>query len=186
MTVNPSDEDLMARCAKGDAAAYEILVKRHLDRSYAIAARMGGSRTDAQDAAQEAFLKLWVNAPSWQPGKAKFSTWFYRIVVNAAIDRGRRQGNRQVGVEPETLASFADEDRKSVEQQYADTEQWQQVRHAASRLPERQRTALALCYEQGLGEREAAEVMGIGVKALESLLARAKQALRQKLNGDRP
>ncbi len=185
MTVNPSDEDLMARCAKGDAAAYETLVKRHLNRSYAIAARMGGSRSEAEDAAQEAFLKLWVNAPSWQPGKAKFSTWFYRIVVNAAIDRGRRQGNRQIGVEPEILASFPDEDRKGVEQQYAQSQQWQKLQAASTQLPERQRTALALCYEQGLGEREAADVMGIGVKALESLLVRAKQSLRQKLNGDR-
>ena len=84
----------MTRVADGDAAAFRLLVERHLPRGHAIARRVLQTEADAEDALQEAFTKVWVHAPRWRPGRAAFSTWLYRIVVNACLDAARRPGRR--------------------------------------------------------------------------------------------
>src|SRR5690606_18087537 len=88
-----SDPDLalLGRIAAGDGPACAVLVDRHLGRVVALAWRMLGSRADAEDVAQEVFLRAWQRAASWRPeGGARFSTWLHRVAVNLCLDRLRR------------------------------------------------------------------------------------------------
>lgn len=85
-----SDEALADRVAAGDASAYRQLVDRHVPRTLRLARRLTGNASDAEDVTQDAFLRLWQHGHRWQAGRARFTTWFYRIVVNLCIDRRRR------------------------------------------------------------------------------------------------
>ncbi len=174
-----SDETLMGRVARGDAAAYGALVTRHLDRALALAWRMTGTRADAEDIAQEAFLRLWRRAGGWRPDRgARFTTWFYRVIVNLCIDRARRRT-----LQPLEAAGDVVETRPGAEDAVQAGQRARIVAAAIAALPARQKAAVVLCYYQGLGNRQAAEVLGVSVKALESLLIRARRALRRRLEG---
>jgi RNA polymerase sigma-70 factor (ECF subfamily) len=183
-----TDDALMARAGRGDKAAFAVLVRRHLARATAIAQRIAGNRSDAEEVVQEAFLRCWQKAPDWQPvetadpefaGKAEraqFATWLYRVLTNLCLDRKRRP-------QPVELEA-ADEIPDSADDGFARTargEQSQRVAAAMARLPERQRAALALCYYEDMGNIEAAKALDISVGALESLLVRGRRALRDSL-----
>lgn len=171
-----ADEALMARIADGDRTAFAALVTRHVDRAVRTAQRLLGDRGEAEDVAQDAFLRLWQRADRWRAEGGRFTTWFYRVVVNASIDRLRR---------PRSLAlddvSEPEDERPNPFRSLHRAEVSRSVGTAVGALPERQRTAIALCHYEGLGNIEAAEVMGITVGALESLLIRAKRQLRESL-----
>ena len=87
--MDDSDEALMARIASGDEPAFRALARRHLPFVLALARRIIGNAADAEDVAQEAMLRVWVNAPRWRP-LASFRTWLTRVVVNLCLDRKRR------------------------------------------------------------------------------------------------
>ena len=172
-----ADEALMARIADGDRGAFSALVNRHLDRAVRTAQRvLSGDRGEAEDVAQDAFLRVWQHADRWRPEGGRFTTWFYRVVVNASIDRLRRPRTTPIEDVPEP-----EDDQPNAFRTLHRAEVSKSVSAAMSELPERQRTALALCHYEGLGNIEAAEVMGITVGALESLLIRAKRQLRDRL-----
>ncbi len=178
MLEEQDDEALMTLVANGNRLAFDRLVRRHLSHACAIATRVGGHAAEAEDIAQDAFIRVWVSAPSWRPGRAKFSTWFYRIVVNASIDRFRARKAR----------GGAAADWDAMPDPYADTaagttarEEMRAIGRAVSRLPEKQRVAIMLCYRQDRTNPEAAAIMGIHVKSLEGLLARARKALKEEL-----
>ena len=171
-----TDEALMARVAGGDRRAFTELVGRHLGRSTSTAQRMLGDAAEAEDVAQEAFTKLWVYAPRWRPDGAKFTTWFYRVLVNCAIDRQRKARGVPLDSVPEPLDPRPDASRLVNEAEVA-----RHVAAAVASLPERQRAAVTLCYYEGLGNIEAAEVLEVSVGALESLLVRARRTLKERL-----
>lgn len=172
-----SDETLVARAGGGDRAAAGALVLRHTDRIFAVAWRMLGDRAAAEDATQETFLRLWLNAAKWKPQGAKFETWLYRVAMNVCLDRLRRRGRERPEDEaPERVdpAPLADARIEAAQQREA-------VEAALAALPERQRAAITLCHYQELSNIEAAEALEISVDALESLLARGRRALRDRL-----
>ena len=173
----PDDAWLMSRIAEGDVRAYEELVDRHLDRFTAFAERVTGQRAEAEDILQEAFLRLWTKAQSWRPAGAKFTTWFYRIVLNLSIDYKRRK-------RPDALPEGFDvaDDSDDAERQLATGETQALVARALDDLPPRQKQAIALCYFEGLSNLEAADILGVGVKALESLLVRGRKQLADRLS----
>lgn len=171
-----SDEDLVRRVARGDRDALALLLDRHSDRAYAFATRLLGNPTEAEDAVQEAFLKLWREAGRWQAERGRFAPWFFRIVYNLCIDVIRRR--RTVGLD--TVAEM-ESDAPGPEELAARRLREDRVAAALARLPERQRAAVLLCYYQGLSNREAAEIMNLGVKGLEALLVRARRQLAQTL-----
>jgi RNA polymerase sigma-70 factor (ECF subfamily) len=169
------DIDLLAQAARGDVPAYRQLVDRHLRGVNAFAYRMLGSRAEAEEVAQESFLRLWQEAGRFV-ARAKPSTWLYRVAHNLAVDRLRRRRERS---DPDGLEQVPASERPSrpfQERQLADA-----VEHALAELPERQRAAIGLVHYQGLSNAEAADVLGVGVRALESLLARARRQLRESL-----
>lgn len=175
------DDAAMLAAGQGDRRAFDRLVERHLDRTVAITTRVIGRRADAEEVTQEAFLRLWKKAEDWRPGKARVGTWLTRVALNLAIDRTRRRQPLAL----EEAASVADPaaDGEAV----IDSKQRAHaVRAAIARLPDRQRVALALFYDQDMPMSEAAAAMDISVRALESLLARARRTLKEALQGFKP
>ncbi len=170
------DESLMARIISGDHRAFTQLVRRHSDRFYAHAWRMTGNRAEAEDSVQDAFLKLWRSPGAFDAGRGvKFTTWFYRVVTNATIDRQRRKRETPGGDMLDLMPSGA----KRQDAALQDAERDSALETAIQALPERQKTALNLCFYEGVSNAEAAEIMGVKVKALESLLMRAKTTLKE-------
>lgn len=172
-----TDEELMELVKKGDRASFSELVTRHANKYYSLAYRMLASREEAEDIVQESFLTLWASPEKWDSGRnAKFTTWFYRVVANACLDRKRKTR----AVTPGEDFDPPDESMGTEEILENKKKRDDMQRHIAE-LPDSQQTALALCFYEGVSNREAAEIMGVSVKALESLLMRAKNSLRAKL-----
>lgn len=170
------DSQLMAVVAQGDKGAFTELVSRHLNAVIYFALRYLGRRPDAEDVAQEAFVRLWKHAANWEPKGFSFRSWVYRITYNLCIDELRKR-KPETTVEDEV--SLASDDQPD-DDLYRD-EQQQKVSTALNELPERQRTAIFLCVYQGLSNRDAAEAMEISVEALESLLSRARRSLKKTM-----
>jgi RNA polymerase sigma-70 factor (ECF subfamily) len=168
--------ELMQRTANGDEAAFRALADAHLTKIMNFAYRLLHNQSDAEDVAQETFLRLWKDAARFEP-RARVTTWLHRIAHNLCVDRMR--GRRE---EP---SEMLDEERTSLEPGgLLDRKQVaREVDAALAALPERQRVAVTLVHYQGLGNIEAAEVLDVGVEALESLLARGRRSLREKLEG---
>ena len=171
------DHELLTLSQKGTHQAFAALVERHTDRFYRLAYRYLQHKESAEDVVQEAFLKLWENPSLWQPERnSKFTTWFYRVVVNLCLDLRKRK-------RPESLAdetSVIDE-RQPADQTMMRAQEQAALEKAIRALPERQRTALNLCFDEGLSNQEAADVMGLKLKALQSLIMRAKTTLKERL-----
>lgn len=178
-----SDDTLLVLYANGDPDAARLLTHRLAPRVLGYAARLLSDRAEAEDVAQEAMLRLWKMAPAWRVGEAQVSTWLYRVVTNLCTDLRRARVRRGgVGLEdaPEVpsgaasaLASLIEADRMAA------------LSAALDRLPERQRQAVVLRHMEGLSNPEIAQIMGLGVEAVESLTARAKRALTALLAGRR-
>jgi RNA polymerase sigma-70 factor, ECF subfamily len=142
---------------------------------------MLGQQADAEDIAQETFLRLWTHADRWQEGKAGVSTWLHRIAHNLCIDALRR-GKSEVSDELDD--QYADQ-VPSMEQLISRNAERESLRRALSELPERQRSALIMTHYQGLSNKEVASILDVSVDALESLLARARKSLKTKLQDDK-
>jgi RNA polymerase sigma-70 factor (ECF subfamily) len=177
-----SDETLLARYGAGEAAAARVLAERLVPRLLAVATRMlGGDRAEAEDVAQETMLRLWRQAPAWQEGGARVSTWAYRVAANLAVDRLRRRGRAQAL----DAADDPPDGAAPVWQRMAEAERLAALDAALAALPERQRQAVVLRHIEGLSNPEIAEIMEVGVEAVESLTARGKRALAAALAGRR-
>ena len=178
MTDIPTDEALMARVRDGDQQAFALLVERHLPRAYAIAYRVLGQQADAEDAAQDAFTRVWTHARDWQAQRGSFSTWLGRILVNASLDHARRQRpQRFISNADDVLAELTDP-AASLDTAQGNEQQAAAIDQAVRRLPEQQRMAVVLCYFEEHSNPQAAQLMGLHVKALEGLLVRARKQLR--------
>ena len=171
------DERLLAAITAGDSVAFESLVRLHLDPIHAYLLRLTGSRADAEDLAQETFLRVWQKAGSYQPGRVKVTTWLHTIAHRLAIDSFRKK-RELPGVDG---LEMVDPRADPAAHQIA-VEQQQLLNEALGDLPERQRAAVLLCQVQGFSNAQAAEILGVGVRALESLLTRGRKALRQALS----
>lgn len=170
------DAELVARVGSGDRSAAQQLMTRHLPKMLALARRMLSDPVEAEDAVQDAFMRLWTHAARWQPGRARFETWLYRVTLNKCYDRLRRRPTAQLD-EALAVADPAPGPAASLETTILS----QQIEAAFQLLPERQRAAIQLCHYQECGNIEAAEILGISVEALESLLSRGRRALRARL-----
>lgn len=174
-----SDEMLMKRTSTGDPAAFSALVQRHSRRFYAAAYRIVLDKADAEDVVQDAFCKLWNGRAKWQEAKgAKFTTWFYRIVTNQALDHFAKRGRHAGGELLDDVHASAD---PSAEEEMLAARQTDAMAVALAELPERQRAAIVLFYNEEMSQKETAEAMGLSVKAVESLLVRARQALKERM-----
>lgn len=170
------DSELLDKLGTGDEAAFRMLVERHIDRAYAIALRIVGNAADAEDVVQDTMLKIWSHRGRWQHGRAKFSTWLYRVISNRCIDLRRKPRNENVEAVPEV----ADGQLGAVEI-IERNELNGMLELAMQRLPEQQRIAVIFSYHENMSNGEIAQVMDTTVAAVESLLKRGRQQLRQLL-----
>jgi RNA polymerase sigma-70 factor, ECF subfamily len=154
--IEPSDLELVRRAREGDSSALERLFERHYRTAYRVAYRWCGTRQDAEDAAQETFVKVARGLPAFRE-TSSFTTWLYRIAVNTAMDMHRRGATRaRLAVEAGRNRPTEAQDAVAAPADCDSDRAWE----AVGGLPEKQRTALLLVFGEGLSHREAAAVMG--------------------------
>lgn len=172
------DQQAMAKLAAGDGSALRGLVIRHYALVHRVGLRVLRQQADADDVAQEVFLRLAESAGRWRC-EAQLSTLLYRMTLNLALDetrRRKRRGDVPLDKQPEQAAEDASPSDGIERQEVRST-----VRTAVDALPERQRMCLLLHRYEGLGYRAIAAVMEISESAVESLLTRAYATLRVRL-----
>lgn len=173
-----SDSVLMARLADGEDAAFRILIDRHLAAVLGLARRLLGETSEAEDVAQETMLRLWRTSGQLDVGAGGVRGWLLRVARNLCIDR--RRASQRVSV-VEEVPEEIDPPKQLVGIEAAEVSA--SVESAMLELPERQRTALLLFHHEGLSLVEIGREMDISSEAVESLLARGRRGLRQKLAG---
>lgn len=173
---------MIIRVGDGDRVAYKMLMDRHLRTFLAFANRTIGDKLEAEDIMQEAFLRVWKHAPNWDASRnVRFTTWFYRIVMNLSIDvKRKRKPSQSIDDAFDMISSAPIADQMLSDKQIA-----AKLAKALDELPERQRLAVSLCYFQGLGNKRAAEILEVSVGAIESLLVRARAKLADLLQDQR-
>ncbi len=175
----PEDQVLLSRVRRQDADAFRILVDRHLSTIVVLARRMLKDEAEADDIAQEALLRLWRAGETLELGPYGLRPWLRRVTSNLCLDRIRSSRRTVVTDEVPEVAEEASQEVGLEEQDLA-----KRVGEAMSALPERQRRALTLFHHEGLSQAEVGQVLGISDEAVESLLARARRALRASLEND--
>lgn len=172
-----SEARLLRQTSQGDQAAYRMLVQRYLQPLLAIGRRMLGDSAEAEDVAQEAFLRLWRGAGQIEVGEAGLRPWLNRVASNLCLDRLR---SRRAA--PQTVDEMPEIGTPAVQQLgIEEAELAKRVDRALQGLPERQRLALVMFHYQGLSQGEAAAALDVSEDALESLLARARRSLKTAL-----
>jgi RNA polymerase sigma factor (sigma-70 family) len=174
--IDDPDGELVARVGNGDRTAARAIMARHLPKILNLGRRMLGDQAEAEDVAQDVFVRVWTHASRWQPGQAKFETWLHRVAMNLCYDRLRRRPTSALDDVPEMADDAPTPAAKLFETQLAKS-----VNEALLQLPDRQREAVVLCHYQGLTNIDAAAIMGVSVEAMESLLARGRRALKKML-----
>ena len=171
-----SDPELLHWSASGDTRAFGEVVTRHGPFALRVAARLVADTHAAEDLVQEAMVRAWSQAAHFDPRRARFATWLYRIVVNLCIDYRRR-------VRPEPLPDNFDpvDTAPAADEAMAASQRRAALAGALGDLPVRQRAAMTLVYDEGLSGAEAAQILGVSTKAVERLLARARGTLRDRL-----
>ncbi len=179
-----TDAELMQRVKEGDEAAFRKIVDTYQDSIYSLCSQYLGNHQDAEEIAQDVFIKLYKNAENYEP-RAKLSTFLYRIAVNLSLNRIRdRKRKRLVSLDFLRTAKGGmesrSEDRPDVILERE--EKAGVVQKAIDSLPDKQRTAVILKRYHHLSYKEIAGVMHCSVAAVESRLFRARQSLQEKLS----
>lgn len=180
-----SDLDLMLRVRQGDAASFDELLRRYRLPLVKYFCRMVRDQALAEDLAQEVFLRVYKARHRYRPD-ARFTTWLYRIATNLAFNairdaRGRQpQGEGDRAEDGEMPLEFADP-KASVEQELIETDRGRMIREAIEALPENQRAAVILHKYQDVDYRQIAGILKVSESAVKSLLFRAYETLRARL-----
>lgn len=175
----PLDEDeglLVDRARRGDAEAFRALVDRHRDRAYGVALRVLRSAPDAQEVAQDAFVKAWRALPGFR-GESKFSTWLHSIVVRRALDRAATLKNRRARevdldavAEPGAADAGTSADRTALRMR---------MERMLDRLSDAQRTVVTLYYYEERSVDDVATALGMPTGTVKTHLSRARATLRE-------
>lgn len=171
-----TDAEIIERVQGGQTRHFAELVRRYQDTVYAMALRFLGSPGDAEDTAQEVFLRVFRGLEGFK-GEAKFSTWLYRITYNLCTDSLRR---RMRSDRAEPAAEVAD-DRVDIEDGLLSSEERRTVRECLQRLDDRYRSVIVMLYYQKLSYEQIATVLGVPLKTVETRLYRARKILRDSL-----
>lgn len=186
--VDAAAQDLawMARVKQGDAAAFEELIEAHQHRVIGTVAKMLGDETDAEDIAQQVFVRIWRSAPRYQP-TAKFTTWLFKITRNLVFNELRRRKRHPAysldrsAEEDEPPLQLADQSSKEPDTVLLDEEMQTAIQRAIDGLPEVQRMAIILRRYDDISYEEIGEILALSVPAVKSVIFRARTELREKL-----
>lgn len=166
----------MSAICQGDEAAFAELMHRHIDSLYSYAVRLLRSSSGADDLVQETWLAVWRRANTFKPNQVKLTTWLHRILHNKYIDTIRR--DRLVLDESAVTSQVAAEQPAA---QVERAKQLQQLEKHIALLPDNQKVAILLSHQQAMSNQQIATVLGQSVRAVESLLARARRTLKNCL-----
>ncbi len=170
----PSDQIIMKRIASGDDIAFRYIVEENIRSMTRFAINMTGNQETAEDMVQQSFTKAWQAAGKWKP-QAKISTWLYTILRNECLQFIRKhKPDIRVIMETDELTDAAPLPDHILEQK----DKQKTLDTLMNKLPERQRSALLLRYAEGMSQKEAAAILDIHEKALESLVSRGKEKLK--------
>jgi len=173
-TPTGDEKQLIARCRQGDTRAYALLVERYRDRAYGLALRVVRSEPDAEEVAQDAFVRAWRSLADFR-GDASFGTWLYRIVYNACLDELRRTRD----VVPLDTVRERPDPQPAVGERVATR---RALADALAALEPADRAAVLLVDAQGFDYRSAGEVLGVPEGTVASRLNRARSRLRTGLD----
>ncbi len=171
------EDELIANIADGDQLAFNRLVQKHGPKLHNLALRFTGSAADADEIAQETLFRLWQSADKWQPGKARLSTWLFRITTNLCIDLARKK-KRHMEISSADPPDLID-DQPDTSTILQSRQELQFIEEQISQLPEKQKMTLLLSTQQGKSNKEIAQVLNLSEGAVEQLLVRARRSLRQ-------
>jgi RNA polymerase sigma-70 factor (ECF subfamily) len=181
---NDVDVALMARVGTGDEAAFEELIDRHQYAIIGTVAKMLGNSSDAEDIAQQVFIRLWKSAPRYQP-TAKFTTFLFTIARNLVFNESRRRSRKKEYSMDEREDDFhlqtPDTQNATPDQSVLHAELQHAVDQAIANLPEKQRLAVILRRYEGMPYDEIGGVLGLSIPAVKSQLFRARNTLRESL-----
>ena len=166
------DGSLATRAAAGDREAFAALLERHYDRIFRLGARVLGDADEAADLAQDVCIALPAKLASYR-GNSKFTTWLYRVVVNAARDALRRRATRRRGEQ-----GFAEFDALERDRRVAQACESSWLRAALGQLPEELRATLVLVIEEGLRHAEAGDVLGVSESTVSWRMHEIRKRLR--------
>jgi RNA polymerase sigma-70 factor (ECF subfamily) len=171
---NTPDGDLVSRSARGDESAFKELLDRHQGAVYGFARRFLKDAQEAEEIAQEVFLRLYRTAGTYRC-QASLRSYLFRIAKNLCIDVLRKKRPEPMAEPPETT------DGRTAFEQVAEAQSLQRLLEALDRLPDNQRAAILLRHDQGMRYEEIAESLNLTVSAVDSLLVRARRTLRKRL-----
>ncbi|NBT90158.1 MAG: sigma-70 family RNA polymerase sigma factor [Verrucomicrobia bacterium] len=187
-----SDEELMTRIREGDEEAFRVLIERHQDRVYGTVARMmGGAGPEAEEVAQDIFLRVWRSAGTYR-AEGKFTTWLMTVVRNLVFTRaGQRKRRKDIDgedrVDEETgeslMESHPDGSTPTPLANLAYADLAKAVEEACRELPENQRMVVHLRQYEGMEFEEIAKITGMSLTAVKALMFRARESLKKKLSG---
>ena len=172
---------LIAKAGKGDRRAAQSLVEATSAKVWRIAWRLLRDSAEAEDVTQETLIRMWKIVPNWQPGRAKLETWLHQVTTNLCFDRLRKAGR----FVEEPNAPEACDQGPLPDAGLVGSALRMRIDTALADLPYRQRAAIVLTHYEQLSGKEASEILGISVDALESLLARGRRALRVALAAEK-
>lgn len=189
--VSPEEKALIERCKRGDLAAFNELVKKYEKQVYNFAYRLTGNYDDANDVAQDAFLRVFNAIGSFR-GDASFSTWLFRITTNVFLDERKRARAHPHS----SLDEYMELDESSVARQIEDPsptpdalmeerERAQVLQQTINSLPEYQRAMVTLYHSQQKSYEEIAEIMELPIGTVKSRLNRARLSMKEKLSSVR-
>lgn len=177
---------IIMRVKKGDQEAFAELVELYKDKVYQISYRMLGNTHEAQDVAQEAFLRAYMNIDSYDTSR-KFSTWLFRITTNLSIDRMRKKkpdfylDEEVPGTEGLTLSSQLAASEETPEDLVVTKEMHDWLQIEISSLPVKYRSAIILKYIEDLSLKEISEILDLPIATVKTRIHRGREALRKKL-----
>jgi RNA polymerase sigma-70 factor, ECF subfamily len=173
--VEEGDRRVVEQVLAGSESAFRHIVDQHSQRIFNYVRRMTSNSIEAEDIAQETFIRFWVSRDRFDPGRVKLTTWLHRIAHNLCVDyfRQRQLQERQVPVQSDSQDSADTDYELSIRAAV--------VNKALMTLSERQRSAIVLCHYQNFSQHDAAHILGLSVDALESLLRRGRRKLKQIL-----
>lgn len=179
--MNPNDENhLIRRFKAGDPSTFETIVQAHQDRIYNLCYYLLGNSQDAEDAAQDVFIKAYQNLNNFKP-EASLSTWLYRIGVNTCLDHKRK--SRPEPLKDQSMAENLPSAEPSPERHYQSKEIGRAIRAALDQLSKPSRAVIVLKEIEGLSYEEIAEVLHTSVGTVKSRISRTREALRRFLRG---
>lgn len=173
MRMTSSDENLARAAADGDRDAFAALLSRHYDRLFAFAFRLTGNRSEAEDLTQDICVALPRKLVSFR-GDARFTTWLYRVAVNASHDRRRRAASRAKASE-----GWGDWERNRLQTQAESRDANDWLTQAMAALPDDLRDTVALVLGEGLSQSEAAQVLDIAEGTVAWRMSDVKKRLRE-------